>query len=52
MADNNTCVDVLFESTFRQLRADPLDFGPRLNLSVKCTWSANRSVSAVSFLVR
>ena len=30
MAGNNTCVDVLFETTFRQPRANPLEFGPWL----------------------
>ena len=52
MAGNNACKEVLFEATFRQPRADPHEFGPWLNLSVKCTLFANRSVATVSFLVR
>ena len=51
MSGINACMEVLFESTFRQPRGDPLEFGPVLNFSVKCTLFANRSVAAVSFLV-
>ena len=28
VAGNNACVEVLFEATLRQPRADPLEFGP------------------------
>ena len=47
MAGNNACMEVLFEATFRQPRADPHEFDPWLNLTVKCTLFANRSVAAV-----
>ena len=30
MAGNTACVEVLFEATFRQPRADPHEFGPWL----------------------
>ena len=49
MAGNNACTEVFFEATFRLPRADPHELGPWKNLSVKCTFFANRSVAAVSF---